>query len=110
MTPSGPPTLRAGHGHSTSSGEGSSDLVYLAEYIWQALGDLLVRKTQDTNATLRDKLRTLCIMCRLLRAEVNGTIDFNSQLMFDTKQVENELSVRMLPSRFKVHQLPITQG
>jgi hypothetical protein len=92
---------------STSSGEGSSGLDYLVEYIWQALGDFLVRKTQDTNAALREKFGALRITRSLFSAEVYPAVHLDGQLAFDTEKVKNELPIRMLPSKLKACQLPI---
>jgi hypothetical protein len=95
--------------NSISSGEGRSSFAYLSEYVWQVLLNFFVGKPQNMYATLRQKFGTLCIMCRLLRIEVNATVHFDGQLTFDTEEIENKLAVGMLSSEFEASQLPLTQ-
>jgi len=70
--------------------------------------DFLVGEAQDANTALCQKLGALGIMCGPFRIKVNVTIDFYRQLMLNTKHVENELSVRVLPPKLEARQLPIT--
>ena len=95
---------------STSSGEGSSGLDYLAEHIRQVLVDFVVGEAQDTNASLAEKFGAFRITRSLFSAEVNAAVYLDSQLMLNTEKVENELPIGMLPSKLKASQLAISQS
>jgi len=57
----------------------------------------LIAEPQYANAVCLQEFGPLCVTRGLCRVDVNAAIHFDYELMLDTEDIEDKMTVRMLP-------------